>query len=111
MKNKYLKKFDEKFRKGEARFELVPNTPRKIMISDLDMEKLLNDIKQFISQALDDYAEEMMERVIPEEHKGVERLDCGDPKCYCGELEYTDYELGFNDCLEEIKENYKKEKV
>ena len=69
MKNKYLKKFDEMFdkkmlnTKGESPDVHCYNSGHNMRVKENWEEH--KQIKQFISQALDDYAEEMMERVIP----------------------------------------------
>ena len=47
-----LKAFEEKFVKTSM-WELVPNTPRKIMMEDKDVAILMIDIKYFLKESME----------------------------------------------------------
>ena len=70
MTNKYLhdiieegeKKFEDKFIRNKF-WELVPNTPRKIMASDTDVAVMMANINSFLHQHTIDVLEAVKERI------------------------------------------------
>ena len=60
---KIIEEFEENFIKNNKRWELVPNTPRKIMMSDIEVVEMFGNIKTFLLSSLQQVATEAIEAV------------------------------------------------
>jgi hypothetical protein len=69
-----LEEFEKKFIKISM-WELVPNTPRKIMTDDAKVAELMANIQSFITNALKLYSEAVRLKKVEEQYVNLERAD------------------------------------
>jgi len=92
-KEKILEEFDKKFKQP---IKWINLNCKDEIICGIDINNLGNELKQFLSQAINQTREETIrecEGVLPEENYGHED-NCS-----------TEYKNGWNDCREEIKQS------
>ena len=91
---KIIKEFEERFIKSDKRWELVLNTPRKIMMSDIEAMRMFIEIQSFLLSSLNQIATEAIEAVRLEER---------------GNDTYKSFhEVGYNSAIEDMKQKAKK---
>ena len=98
---KIIKEFEEKINKNKQ-WELVPNTPRKIMMSDSEAVKMFKDLKSFLLSSLHQVATEAIEAV---------RLEKRGTHNYTSSHEaimHSDFDAGYNSAITAIEQKAKK---
>jgi|GEM_PF-3840551 len=105
IKEKILEEFEEEFIKAKM-WEMVPNTPRKIMMSDVDAAKMFIDIKSFISEKIDEAVREIIKNIEGmKQNKSEKCFNCGGeglPTQCMGGSDW-EYKNGYNQAILDIQ--------